>query len=418
MLHSHVTLLLLLAIAKWLIVFILLFYNRNRNNSVYLLGAGLLMMSLFDINHYLAVSGYSQILTAVFYLYSSPFVLLVGPFFYLYVRNTMADRNVLTWKDLLHTIPFWLMWINHLPFFSQSWEYQYAFAGKIHEDLDLVREPSHYLLLQHYPLNMLRGSIGLGYFIACLWRIYRYVKSIPNHPEVPRRQSMITLRWIGFLTGTLTLVSVIFLFMTHELRDQHLSAAHYQQSGFFNVLLSCYVILSLSLLFFPEILYGLPRANMRHVIVQQPTILQPSAISQVFPDDAVASPKIQETSTLEPEDADPFSELARKIVDHIEQDKPYLQPSFSVTDISMHFGVPRHHIDYCFARIIGEKFTEMRKRLRVEHAKILLPEHRHMSLEGVGKNAGFASKSSFFSSFREVTGMTPAEYIKSLEEGA
>jgi AraC-like DNA-binding protein len=157
---------------------------------------------------------------------------------------------------------------------------------------------------------------------------------------------------------------------------------------------------------------------MGNIIVEQPTILQPSSISQVFLDDAVGSPKIQETSTLEAEDANPFSELARKIVDHIEQDKPYLQPSFSVTDISMHFGVPRHHIDFCFARIMGEKFTEMRKRLRVEYAKILLPEHRHMSLEGVGKNAGFASKSSFFSSFREVTGMTPAEYIKSLEEGA
>jgi AraC-like DNA-binding protein len=263
---------------------------------------------------------------------------------------------------------------------------------------------------------MLRGVIGLGYFIACIWRIYRYVKRMPNHPEVPRRQSLITLRWIGFLTGTLTVVSITFLFMTYELRNQHVSATHYQQSGFFNILLACYGILSLSLLFFPEILYGLPRAgsapvSVRHTITESQTPNHP-----VHPDEEAATAGTALIPADNDADADPFTELARKILEHLEQEKPYLRIAFSVTDLSLHFGVPRHHIDYCFAKIIGEKFTEMRKRLRVEHAKILLPEHRNMSLEGVGKNAGFASKSSFFSSFREVTGMTPAEYIKSVNE--
>jgi AraC-like DNA-binding protein len=416
MLHSHVTHLFLLAVVKWLIAFILLFYNRNRNNSNYLLAAGLLLMSLFDINHYLAVSGVSQLLTAVVYLYSSPFVLLIGPCFYLYVRNTMADRNILRRMDWLHTIPFWLMWINHLPYFTRSLEYQFAFAGKIHADLNQVREPAHYLLLQHYPLNMLRGVIGLGYFIACIWRIYRYVKRMPNHPEVPRRQSLITLRWIGFLTGTLTVVSITFLFMTHELRNQPLSATHYQQSGFFYALLSCYGILSLSLLFFPEILYGLPRAGSAPVIVRHTFTESPTPTPHVHQDEEATTAGTALIHSDKDSDADPFTQLAGKIIEHLEQEKPYLRIAFSVTDLSLHFGVPRHHIDYCFAKIIGEKFTEMRKRLRVEHAKILLPEHRNMSLEGVGKNAGFASKSSFFSSFREVTGMTPAEYIKSLED--
>jgi methylphosphotriester-DNA--protein-cysteine methyltransferase len=39
-------------------------------------------------------------------------------------------------------------------------------------------------------------------------------------------------------------------------------------------------------------------------------------------------------------------------------------------------------------------------------------------MEGIGKESGFASKSSFFSSFREVMGMTPAEFIRSTSESA
>jgi AraC-like DNA-binding protein len=409
----HVSYLLLLAVSKWLIVIILLLYNRNRNNSVYLLAAGLLMMSLFDINHYLAVSGISQFLTTLVYLYSSPFVMLIGPLFYLYVRNTMADRNVLTWRDLLHTIPFWLMWINHLPFFSQPFSYQYDFAARIHSDLNAVREPAHYWFLSHYPLNMVRGGIGLAYFIACLWRIHDYVKSMPLHPEVPRRQSIISLRWIGFLTATLILVSLVFLFMTHDIRNENLSARQYQSSVFFFLLLLIYAVLSLCLLFFPEILYGLPRAT----IAPNPIIGQSSAEPSADENAAVVPEKLSGPATKNDEKTDPFSGLAQSILLHMEQEKPYLRTTFSVTELSMHFGVPRHHIDYCFSRIIGEKFIEVRKRLRVEHAKHLLPNHQNMSMDGIGREAGFASKSSFFTSFREVTGMTPAEFIRDQNAG-
>jgi hypothetical protein len=37
------------------------------------------------------------------------------------------------------------------------------------------------------------------------------------------------------------------------------------------------------------------------------------------------------------------------------------------------------------------------------------------SMEGVWIKSGFSSKTSFFVSFKEVTGMTPLEYLKSLE---
>ena len=118
----------LLALAKWIIILILLVYQPRRNFGNLLLAGGLLMMSLFDLNYYLSISAASTYLTAIFYLYSSPWVTLIGPFFYLYIRNTLADRNRLYWMDLLHTIPFWLMWINHIPYFALPFDQKLAFA--------------------------------------------------------------------------------------------------------------------------------------------------------------------------------------------------------------------------------------------------------------------------------------------------
>lgn len=405
--------LLLLTLAKWIIILILIIYQQRRNSGNLLLAGGLLMMSLFDINHYLAISAVSTHLTAIFYLYSSPFVTLIGPLFYIYIRNTLADRNSLYWMDLLHTIPFWLMWVNHIPYFELPFDQKLAFAEQIHRNLNAVREPSHYLLIGHFPLNILRGMLSLGYYLACGWRLFRYFRRIPEHPEVPLRQTKLTLRWLSFLLVTLTIVSVFYVLVIIDMKNEQLSAANFQASNAFIMLLVVYAPLSLSLLFFPEILYGLPRAKTVATI-DPPTFVKTTVnktinhedSKQTLPEQVIPLKKL-------PTNEDPFQELANRIQQYMLEDRPYLQPDFSVTDLSIRFEVPRHHIDYCFSRVMLEKFTDMRKRLRVEHAKSLLEGNHNLSMEGIGKESGFASKSSFFTSFREITGMTPAEFIRS-----
>ena len=408
----------LLGLAKWIIILILLIYLPRRNSVNLLLAGGLLMMSLFDLTHYLAISGVSNYLTAIFYFYTSPWVTLIGPLFYIYIRNILADRNKFYWLDLLHTLPFWLMWINHYPYYALPFEQKLAFAERLHIDLNTVRDASNYLLIGHFPLNMLRGLQNLVYFLACGWRLYTYFRRIPEHPEVPLKQTKITLKWLSFLVASLTIVSFFYVLLVLDMRNEHLSAASFQTSNAYILLLVFYGPLSLSLLFFPEILYGLPRARTILSFKPQPANLSPvKPIS--FPGKTTLPDFIGDgPSKQHPAFEDPFHDLSNKILEYIHTERPYLQPGFSVTDLSIQFEVPRHHIDYCFSRVMLEKFTDMRKRLRVEHAKSLLTAHHNLSMEGIGKESGFASKSSFFSSFREVMGMTPAEFIRSTSESA
>jgi AraC-like DNA-binding protein len=405
--------LLLLTLAKWIIILILLLYCRGKNKGNLLLAGGLLMMSLFDLNYYLAISAVSTHLTAIFYLYSSPFVTLIGPLFYIYIRNTLADRNRLYWMDLLHTIPFWLMWVNHIPYYELPFKQKLGVAEQIHKDLNTIRDPAYYLLIGHFPLNILRGMLSLGYYLACGWRLYRYFLRTPEHPEVPLRQKKLTLRWLSFLLATLTIVSVFYLLVIIEMKNEPLSASNYQTSTAFTLLLFFYGPLSLSLLFFPEILYGLPRAKTV-VTIDPKTSVKTTVNKTINPEDSKQNlPETQIQLKHLPTNEDPFQELANRIQQYMHEDRPYLQPDFNVTDLSIRFEVPRHHIDYCFSRVLLEKFTDMRKRLRVAYAKSLLEGNHNLSMEGIGKESGFASKSSFFSSFREITGMTPAEFIRS-----
>ena len=58
----------------------------------------------------------------------------------------------------------------------------------------------------------------------------------------------------------------------------------------------------------------------------------------------------------------------------------------------------------------GEKFTSLITRYRIEYAQRLMREHPDMLLDDVADESGFSSRTTFFRSFKALTGMTPQEW--------
>ena len=158
-----------------------------------------------------------------------------------------------------------------------------------------------------------------------------------------------------------------------------------------------FAIIPIIIFIFPGILYGIPR------------------VYQTPESDTVA---IQEESTISSNEVDtsndPLLETANKILNYFEQNKPYLNTKFSIDDIADDLNIPKHHVAYCFNNIIKTKFTTLRTEYRIAHAKRLLLSSQVdiMTMEGIGLESGFASKSSFFSVFRECTGLSPFDFMK------
>lgn len=406
--------LLLLAVVKWILALVLIVHNHHRQRASYFLSAGLVVLSMYDINHYFTLGNGSREALAIIYNHCAPILQLTSPLFLIYVRSTLADNERFSRSDWLHLIPAAIVIIDLWPYWQLSVPEKLDYASKILSDLNAVRELSNHLFLNHFLMNLLRAGTSLIYFSWCLYLIWRYRNNIPNHPEVPRRQRQITLRWMTVLMGTLTIISFNYVLLVFEFRNKSLSPALFDNSTFFLAILLFYVIMSVSLLFFPEILYGLPRAVSSFRSNEQYLSTEHYERGRVSPrSEANQSNANSHHSFLHSDDADPFAGLSHAIVQHLKEDKPYLNPQFSITDLSIRFGVPPHHIAYCFSTIIGEKFTDNRKRLRVEKAQKQLLTHDQYSIDGIGKECGFASKSSFYNSFKDVTGQTPLEFLKS-----
>jgi len=113
---------------------------------------------------------------------------------------------------------------------------------------------------------------------------------------------------------------------------------------------------------------------------------------------------------------DPFLKLSDRIKEYFENEKPYLNPDFSIAQISLKLNVPQNHVLYCVNSIFKIKFSKLKTKLRVEQTMVFLQEsvHSNITIDGISQLAGFSSRSSFYNAFKEETGITPSDYLKSI----
>lgn len=102
-----------------------------------------------------------------------------------------------------------------------------------------------------------------------------------------------------------------------------------------------------------------------------------------------------------------------RIITYLNEEKPYLSPGFSIHDIVSHLDIPQKNVTECFNKVIKIPFPRMRNQLRIEYAMEMFKANAHLknSISGIATDAGFNNRATFYIAFREVTQMTPIEWI-------
>ena len=104
-------------------------------------------------------------------------------------------------------------------------------------------------------------------------------------------------------------------------------------------------------------------------------------------------------------------EIKDLIINHIEDSKAYLNSDINMNLLSASIDIPKHQITEVLNTEIGKNFFTFINEYRVDAVKNLLDKPDiNYSIEGIGYDCGFSSKSSFFTVFKSISGMTPTEY--------
>lgn len=99
----------------------------------------------------------------------------------------------------------------------------------------------------------------------------------------------------------------------------------------------------------------------------------------------------------------------------MKEEKLYAEQDLKLEDIANGTGLSRHEVSQVLNEIYIHGYAHYVKELRINEAKHLIATRPDLSLEGIGYESGFKSKSVFFESFRKMVGSTPAAYKKQLE---
>jgi AraC-like DNA-binding protein len=96
---------------------------------------------------------------------------------------------------------------------------------------------------------------------------------------------------------------------------------------------------------------------------------------------------------------------------YFEKEKPYLNPELSMSLLSEKLNIPKHHLTEVLNGNLGRNFFRFVNEYRVHEVQKSLSNPKNpYSIEAIGFESGFNSKSTFFSVFKRITGLTPKEY--------
>lgn len=108
------------------------------------------------------------------------------------------------------------------------------------------------------------------------------------------------------------------------------------------------------------------------------------------------------------------AQIAQKLSLIVEKEM-FLQPDFTLEEAAKVMKVTKHTLSQYVNETLGKSFSHLMNEYRVEKAKRLLASEKSLTIESIGYDSGFNSKSTFFTTFKKITGKTPADYQKNAQ---
>ncbi|MDO4497645.1 MAG: helix-turn-helix domain-containing protein [Bacteroidales bacterium] len=100
-----------------------------------------------------------------------------------------------------------------------------------------------------------------------------------------------------------------------------------------------------------------------------------------------------------------------KVMSFLEDKKVYLDPTMSLLKFSSITSTNTTYLSNTVNECFGCSFRVLINKYRIEHAIKLMKADGEVSTD-LYKSCGFASRSVFYASFKQITGSTPGKYLK------
>lgn len=338
----------------------LIFINKKKNKSVFLLGFILSIIGFFSFISIIEILAPDK--NNLYYKLPFNFFWIVSGLLYIYVDTITIKKNIQLCK-LYITISF-------LDLFSSLIIYFLPY------DFRLIIEKSYAYLLHEI--------IGLLFFFFTLIIIFFKVRA--NSTILKNQYSSLEykdLLWLNKLI-VFSLVSVSFIAFSLLFIPSYYSELMFTILGVFFT-------------------FGLSYNGLHQQISKN--------LEAEYVVKHVSSKK---NNCNNRKNIEKYKCILDKVENLVKEEELFLNSDLTIITIAEKVNEHPRSISKAINNINNENFNNYINRFRVEFAKEILldNDYKHLNIEGIGFKSGFKSNSSFYASFKKHLKTTPSKYIK------
>jgi len=354
--------------AQAIFLFFILWKKKENKFANKFLAVAMLTFAIDLLAGVSFLSGYIKHMPWVLGLNNS-FPYLYGPLIYLYVIFLIHRKEKFEFNNLVHFIPFFLVQLYGIFFFYfETPEYQLRM-------LDFSQQPPWHIQL----VGMLIPVVGVFYMILTVAKTINFNRQIKNSLSSIEDIDLSWLLYLVFGTAIIWFIVVISYLIGFVFGDQ------------LQANLMIYITLSV-------FLYTLAIKSYK----------QPE-IKTLENEDTISYKK----SGLSDEKADEYLQKLNKTMN---DEKPYLDPKLNLSQLAGKLGISTHNLSEVINIKQNQNFYDFVNGYRVEEVKSLITEDKEekYNILAHGFEAGFSSKSAYYSAFKKFVNKTPAQFRKEI----
>lgn len=359
---------LLISIIQVVFISIFLISKKEKNISDFIFILWLFITSFPLVIYFLNYNEYFLILKKAkeypswLMFINLPFFLLHTPFIYIYVSSVIKQK--LKFLHFLYFVP--LIFFLLLSYFY----YHFDKLDKINFSILAIKYP--FILLSFFPLVLILTTLSI---YNSLKLINRYSKHIKNNYS---KSDMIDITWIK----TIVYINIVFWI-------SFLIIIIMQNINNYDNLYKIPFILVLIFIFFLSFM-GFKRPN---IFIKY--------------DENITKKYNEDTTKL--------SVYTSKVLEYVEKEKPYLNSNLTITELAKQLDMLTYQLSKIINNEIGKTFFDFINSYRVEEVKKMMKKNKNYKIIAIAYDCGFNSKSSFNRIFKKITGKTPSQYRKEIE---
>jgi len=376
----------LIGFAQALFILSLLGIRKNKSLSDYLLLIFILLigMKLFGLaaeyKGWESLYGFTTI-GDVFYW------CLLGPLLFTFVSTTLRGSKRLTWTDLIHLLPLLVVFTGFSDFLLNHMGEE-SLGKYLNDNPGFFAKSGYYIFIFVSPV----------YFVTALVLLTRHRRKISSFYSNTRK---VDLGWLYYVTigfGAYLIIGLVSMMLRK----------------FFNLTLP-FSIYSYTPVILVAYLFGLgyigilrfPQFRDYHNFIKTPASVTDSIEPQP------ANDRYRKSGLTEKE----ADELILQLNDYMIANKPYLDENLNLKSLAEAVGTTTHKLSQVLNEQMELTFFEYINKFRIEEVKKRLSDssNQQYTLQAIAFDSGFCSKSTFYTTFRKNTGMTPGDYLKQKE---